>query len=126
MEKRFEREPINYYSRIENNLPEKRLAVPLDNRYNICKMNEELKSTNNAIDFVVCVSEEIAAYNERMISYDMDKVMDEAYANEYIDMKKEDLGSELDILEEEFSETDAGCFNWECVAIRKWIEQKSA
>ena len=63
MEKRFEREPINYYSRIENNLPEKRLAVPLDNRYNICKMNEELKSTNNAIDFVVCVSEEIAAYN---------------------------------------------------------------
>ena len=89
-------------------------------------MNEELKSTNNAIDFVVCVSEEIAAYNERMISYDMDRVLEEAYANEYIDMRKEDLGRALDIFEEDFSDRDAGWLNWECVEIRKWIEQKSA
>ena len=88
-------------------------------------MNEELKSTNNAIDFVVCVSEEIAAYNERMISYDMDRVLEEAYANEYIDMRKEDLGRALDIFEEDFSDPDAGWLNWECNAIRKWIKNKS-
>ena len=89
-------------------------------------MNDEIKSTNNAIDFVVCISEMVAGYNERMISYDMDKVMDEAYENEYIDMKKEDLGRALDIFEEDFTDPDAGWLNWECVAIRKWIEQKSA
>ena len=88
-------------------------------------MNSEIKSTNNAIDFVVCISEMVAGYNERMISYDMDKLMDEAYANEYIDMKKEDLGRALDIFEEDFSDPDAGWLNWECVAIRKWIENKA-
>ena len=93
--------------------------------YILFVMNEELKSTNNAIDFVVCISEMVAGYNERMISYDMDKVMDEAYDNEYIDMKKEDLGRALDIFEEDFSDPDAGWLNWECNAIRKWIKNKS-
>ena len=101
------------------------LEVPPDSHDNICMMNDEVKSTNNAIDFVVCISEMIAGYNERMISYDMDKLMDEAYANEYIDMKKEDLGRALDIFEEDFSDPDAGWLNWECVEIRKWIENKA-
>ena len=89
-------------------------------------MNEELKSTNSAIDFVTCVSEEVAAYNERYMMYEMDKVLEEAYANEYIDMKKEDLGRALDIFEEDFSDRDAGWLNWEVEAIRKWIKEKSA
>ena len=101
------------------------LEVPNKISDNTCMMNDEVKSTNNAIDFVVCISEMVAAYNERMISYDMDKVMDEAYENEYIDMKKEDLGRALDIFEEDFSDPDAGWENWECVAIRKWIKNKS-
>ena len=102
------------------------LEVPPDLLDNTCMMNDEVKSTNNAIEFVTCVSEMIAAYNERMISYDIDKLMDEAYANEYNDMKKEDLGRALDIFEEDFADRDAGWLNWECEAIRKWIEQKSA
>jgi len=88
-------------------------------------MNEEVKSTNNAIDFVVEVSEMIAAYNERNMMYEMDKLLEEAYSNEYNDMKKEDLGRALDIFEEDFSDPDAGWLNWECAAIRNWIENKA-
>ena len=88
-------------------------------------MNSEIKSTNNAIDLVVEVSEMIAGYNERYIDYDMDALLNSAYANEYNDMKKEDLGRALDIFEEDFSDPDAGWLNWECVAIRKWIENKA-
>ena len=84
-------------------------------------MNDEVKSTNNAIEFVTCVSVMIAAYNERMISYDMDELLAKEYANEYLDMKKEDLPYALDIFEEDFTDPDAGWENWECVAIRKWI-----
>jgi len=40
-------------------------------------------------------------------------------------MKKEDLGRALDIFEEDFSDPDAGWENWECVAIREWIENKA-
>ena len=104
---------------------EKRFDVSANLADNICKMNEELKSTNNAIDFVVCVSEEIAAYNERYMMYEMDKVLEEAYTNDYIGMRKEDLGRALDIFEEDFSDPDAGWLNWECVAIRKWIKNKA-
>ena len=64
------------------------LEVPPDLIDNTCMMNDEVKSTNNAIDFVVCISEMIAAYNERMISYDMDELLAKEYANEYLDMKK--------------------------------------
>ena len=105
---------------------EKRFDVPEDLADNNCMMNEELKSTNTAIDFVVQVSEMIAAYNERNMMFEIDKLLEEAYSNEYNDMKKEDLGRTLDIFEEDFSDPDAGWENWECVAIRKWIEQKSA
>ena len=104
---------------------EKRFDVPEDLAYNYSMLNEEVESTNNAIEFVICISEEIAAYNERMISYDIDKVMDEAYVNDYIGMRKEDLGRALDIFEEDFTDPDAGWLNWECNAIRKWIKNKS-
>jgi len=88
-------------------------------------MNNEIKSTNNAIEFVVCVSEMIAAYNERYMMFEIDKLLEEAYTNDYIGMKKEDLGRALDIFEEDFADPDAGWKNWECVAIRKWIEDKA-
>jgi len=88
-------------------------------------MINEIDHTNNAIDFVVEVSEMIAGYNERMISYDLDKLMNEAYANEYNEMKKEDLPYALDMFEESFSDPDAGWLQWECEAIRSWISNKA-
>lgn len=87
-------------------------------------MLNEIDHTNRAIDFVVQVSEMVAAYNERGTSYDMDELMDEAYANEYNDMKKEDLPYALDIFNNDFDDPDAGWLNWECKAIRKWIDNK--
>ena len=100
------------------------LEVTSNRPYNNCMLNE-IDHTNRAIDFVVQVSEMIAGYNERMISYDLDKLMDEAYANKYNDMTKEDLPFALDIFEEDFGDPDAGWLNWECVAIREWIENKA-
>ena len=81
---------------------------------------DEVKSTNNAVDFVVAVSEMVAAYNERGMDYDMDKLMDETYENEYIDMKNKDLPYALDIFNEDFDDPDAGWLVWEAKAIRKW------
>ena len=87
-------------------------------------MMNEIDNTNRAIDFVTSVSEMVAAYNERGISIDMDKLLNESYANEYIGMKKEDLPFALDIFNEDFEDRDAGWLNWECKAIRKWIGNK--
>ena len=88
-------------------------------------MINEIDHTNRAIDFVDEVSEMIAAYNERGISYDVDKLMDKAFENEYNEMKKEDLPYALDMFEESFSDPDAGWENWECEAIRSWISNKA-
>ena len=101
-----------------------KLEVPPDLLDNCCMMNKEVESTNNAIAFVTSVSEMIAAYNERGIDYDMDELLNEAYENEYIDMKTEDLPYALDIFNEGFEDRDAGWLNWECKAIRKWIGNK--
>ena len=84
----------------------------------------EVKSTNSAVDFVIAVSEMVAAYNERGLGYDVAKEMDEIYANEYIDMKNEDLPYALDIFNEDFDDPDAGWLNVECKSIRKWIGEK--
>ena len=84
----------------------------------------EVKSTNSAVDFVIAVSEMVAAYNERGLGYDVAKEMDEIYANEYIDMKNEDLPYALDMFNEDFDDPDAGWLNVECKAIRKWIGEK--
>jgi len=87
-------------------------------------MLDEKDKTNRAIHFVVNVSEMIAAYNERGISYDMDVLLNEAYANEYTGMKNEDLPYALDIFNEDFEDPDAGWLNVECKSIRKWIGNK--
>ena len=92
--------------------------------YIIYSMMNEIDKTNRAINFVVQVSEMIAAYNERGISYDMDMLLNEAYANEYNEMKNEDLPFALDIFNEDFEDRDAGWLNWECKSIRKWIGVK--
>ena len=85
---------------------------------------DEVKSNNSAVDFVIAVSEMVAAYNERGLGYDIAKEMDEIYANEYIDMKNEDLPYALDMFNEDFDDPDAGWLNVECKAIRKWIGEK--
>jgi len=100
------------------------LEVPPEKADNICMMNE-IDHTNNAMDFVTSVSEMIAAYNERMISYDMDELLDKEYANEYNNMQKETLEYALDMFEEDFSDPDAGWLQWECEAIRSWISSKA-
>ena len=92
--------------------------------YIIYSMMNEIDKTNRAINFVVQVSEMISAYNERGIRYDMDKLLNEAYANEYNEMKNEDLPFALDIFNEDFEDRDAGWLNWECKSIRKWIGVK--
>jgi hypothetical protein len=88
-------------------------------------MMNEIDKTNRAIDFVVQVSEMVAAYNERGISYDMDELLNEAYVNEYNEMKKEDLPYALDIFMEDFDDPDAGWLNCEVTAITKWCMKKS-
>ena len=87
-------------------------------------LNEDKDRTNRAIDFVTSVSEMVAAYNDRGISIEMEKLMDDSYANEYIGLKKEDLPEVLDIFNEDFEDRDAGWLNWECKSIRKWIGEK--
>jgi len=88
-------------------------------------MNERDRDrTNRAIDFVTSVSEMVAAYNERGISIEMEKLMDDSYANEYIGLKKEDLPEVLDIFNEDFHDPDAGWLYVECKSIRKWIGEK--
>jgi hypothetical protein len=99
------------------------LEVPPKRSDNISMMNE-IDQTNRAINFVVQVSEMVSAYNERGTSYDMDKLMDEAYENEYHEMKNEDLPYALDIFNNDFDDPDAGWLNWECKSIRKWIGNK--
>ena len=99
------------------------LEVPPNRSYNICMMNE-IDKTNRAINFVVAVSEMIAAYNERGLGYDIAKEMDEIYEDEYIGMKNEDLPYALDIFNEDFADPDAGWLYVECKAIRKWIGEK--
>ena len=100
------------------------LEVPPDPYDNIRMLNKETEQTNRANDFVVQVSEMIAAYNERYMMYEMDKLLEEAYSNEYNDMKKEDLPYALDIFNKDFEDPDAGWLNWECKAIRNWIGNK--
>ncbi len=102
---------------------QKELEVPPKRSDNICMMNE-IDRTNRAIDFVTSVSEMVAAYNERFVDYDMDKLLEESYSNEYIGLKKEDLPEVLDIFNEDFEDKDAGWLNWECKSIRKWIGVK--
>ena len=87
----------------------------------------EIDKTNRSINFVVQVSEMVAAYRDPFeYTYEtLDKLLEEADANEYNEMKKEDLPFALDIFEEGFGDPDAGWLNWECKSIRKWIENKA-
>ena len=96
------------------------LAFPLIRIYNYCMMNKKERVGH----FVVCVSEMVAANNEHYVDYDMDKLLNESYSNEYIGLKKDDLPEVLDIFNEDFEDRDAGWLNWECKSIRKWIGEK--
>jgi|TARA_R110002050_G_scaffold214152_2_gene350393 hypothetical protein len=87
-------------------------------------MMNERDSTNRATHFVVQVSEMVAAYNDRGISIEMEKLLEDAYANEYVGMKNEDLPYALDIFNEDFADPDAGWLYVECKSIRKWIGEK--
>ena len=93
-------------------------------------MNKRINSrdgrTNRAIDFVVHYGEMSAAYNERLMSYDPVEILEEGWKNEYIGLKKEDLGEVEDIFEEEYLVEENEYKYWEVLDIRKWIEEKRA
>ena len=91
-------------------------------------MNKRINSrdgrTNRAIDFVVQYGEMSSAYNERMMVYDPEVILEDGWTNEYIGMKKEDLPEVLDIFNEEFLVPENQYKYLEVKAIRKWIGEK--
>ena len=89
-------------------------------------LNEDKDRTNRAINFTVHYGECSAAYNERYIEYDVKGILEEGWKNEYIGLKKEDLGRVLDIFEEDFGVWENVYRYKEVLDIREWIEEKGA
>ena len=87
-------------------------------------MNVRDGRTNRAIDFVVMYGEMSAAYNERMMDYDPVEILEEGWKEEYIGLKKADLGEVTDIFEEEFLVPENEYKYWEVLDIREWIKTK--
>ena len=67
-------------------------------------------------DFVIGVSEMIAAYNEHGIDYDMDKLLGEAFHD--LPFKRDWIPEAISLFD--FEDPDAGWLVWEMKAIRKW------
>ena len=89
-------------------------------------LNKETEQTNRAIDFVTFYGEYAAGCNERFIEWDVKKVLEEGWTNEYIGLKKEDLGYVSDIFEEEFGVWE-NCYRYnEVLEIKEWIKEKGA
>ena len=101
-----------------------RLDVPPIRIYNNNMMNKRNGITNRAIDFCVFYGESSAGYNERFVEYDVKGVLEEGWKNEYIGLKKEDLGEVLDIFEEEFEVPENEYRYLEVKKIREWIKDK--
>jgi len=97
------------------------LEVPPIWIYNYCMMNER---TNRAISFTVHYGEMSSAYNERLMEFDPVEILEEGWKNEYIGLKKEDLGEVEDIFEEEYLVPENEYKYWEVLKIRKWIGSK--
>ena len=92
----------------------------VDRHYKLSLIDEELYQSGHHNDGAGLDEKEsikLAMYLQMSIEDGTAK----EYANEYLDMIKEDLPYALDIFEEDFTDPDAGWENWECVAIRKWI-----
>ena len=90
----------------------------------IIVMNKRNGITNRAIDFVVMYGEMSAGYNERLMSYDPIEILEEGWKEEYIGLKKEDLGEVLDIFEEDFLVWENVYRYSEVLEIREWIKDK--
>ena len=88
--------------------------------------NKEIKSVNRSIDFCVFYGESAAGYNERYVEYDVKGILEEGWKNEYIGLKKEDLGRVLDIFEEDFLVWENVYRYKEVLDIREWIKDKRA
>ena len=87
-------------------------------------MLNEIDKTNRAIDFCVMYGESAAGYNERFVEYDVKGILEEGWKNEYIGLKKEDLGEVLDIFEEDFLVWENVYRYSEVLEIREWIKDK--
>ena len=105
---------------------EKRFDVPEDLADNNSMLNKETEQTNRAIDFVTYYGEWAAGCNERFVEWNVKEVLEEGWKNEYIGLKKEDLGYVSDIFEEEFGVWE-NCYRYnEVLEIKEWIKEKGA
>ena len=81
-------------------------------------------------DFVCCVSEMVGAYNERGISYDMVKLLDESWEECGDDgvplFKGADLKWIKECFEDDWNDPDCGWLFWEVKEIKKWLEKKES
>jgi hypothetical protein len=84
-------------------------------------MNKKLSS---AIEFCIFYGEGAAGYNEHFVEYDVKGLLEEGWKNEYIGLKKEDLGQVLDIFEDDFLVWENVYRYKEVLDIREWIEEK--
>ena len=78
-----------------------------------------VNESSSAEDFVVQVSEMIAAYNERGISFDMNELMDNVSVERMINDR--DLILAAQIFEDDFKDPDAGWEHHEVSSIREWF-----
>ena len=84
----------------------------------------EIDRTNRVIEFVTFYGEMSAGYNERLMEFDVVDELEKIWEDEYIELKKEDLGEVLDVFEEEFEVPENEYRYLEVKAIRKWIEMR--
>ena len=87
-------------------------------------MNKRNGKMSSAIDFCIMYGEASAGYNERLMSYDPVEILEEGWKNEYIGLRKSDLGEVTDIFEEEFLVPENEYRYKEVLDIRKWIEMR--
>ncbi|MBC8416746.1 hypothetical protein H8E06_00270 [bacterium] len=82
-----------------------------------------LNKTSKGVDLVIYYGELAAAYDERGISYNPEKILNEGY-NE-IGLTKEDLAEAKETFEEEFL-VEENYYNLpEVNTIREWINNKA-
>ena len=75
-------------------------------------------------DFVCCVSEMVGGMNERGISIDMVKLLEESWIE--MECKDDDLKYIKECFEDDWNNYDCGWLYWEVMEIKKWLEKKKA
>jgi hypothetical protein len=86
-------------------------------------MNKELRDNRcEGSDFVCCVSEMVGGYNDRGISIDMVKLLEESWIE--MECKDDDLKYIKECFEDDWNDKDCGWLYWEVKEIREWLDKK--